>query len=364
MTYSTDLRWRAIVFHYLYSLNTKTITALLGCSERSIRNWINMFEKSGNVEPLQRRNRKTRWPQEVLSFVETYTKEHPCFYIEELQHNLKQNFPHVGNFSVSTICRALRFDLKLSRKILTKRAKESSQQEIVEYVYRLRYYYQRPDQLVFVDETSKDGRSAVRRFAWSKIGTPAIVSLSFSRGKRISTLAAVSSEGFFGWESIEGTFDRIKFHQVMITKILPHLNPYPLPRSILILDNAKIHMYQELVDSVNSVGAILVLLPPYCPQFNPIELCFSLLKRWINKNANMVFPKFPEQVMNIALRACTKVDWMRKGINANDLYPENGRGILERENTKLFQKNGDLLKLFNHCGYGPSDLRKESFDLE
>jgi hypothetical protein len=68
--------------------------------------------------------------------------------------------------------------------------------------------------------------------------------------------------------------------------------------------------------------------------------------------------------MNIALRACTKVDWMRKGINANDLYPENGRGILERENTKLFQKNGDLLKLFNHCGYGPSDLRKESFDLE
>jgi transposase len=86
MTYSTDLRWRAIVFHYLYSLNTKTITALLGCSEWSIRNWINMFEKSGNVEPLQRRNR-TRWPQEVLSFVETYTKEHPCFYIEEL-HNL------------------------------------------------------------------------------------------------------------------------------------------------------------------------------------------------------------------------------------------------------------------------------------
>jgi hypothetical protein len=85
----------------------------------------------------------------------------------------------------------LRFDCGLSRKVLTKRARESSEKEILEFVYRLKLFYQRSNQLVFVDETSKDGRSANRRFAWSKIGVPAIVKCPFERGKRISMLAAM-----------------------------------------------------------------------------------------------------------------------------------------------------------------------------
>ncbi|OWZ05072.1 Transposase, partial [Phytophthora megakarya] len=34
------------------------------------------------------------------------------------------------------------------------------------------------------------------------------------------------------------TFTRIEFHNTLATKIAPYLNPWPLPRSIVIMDNA------------------------------------------------------------------------------------------------------------------------------
>jgi hypothetical protein len=78
-----------------------------------------------------------------------------------MQSELWSKFEHVTNFSVSTICRALRFDLSLTRKVLTKRARESAPRERREYAARLLPFYGGPDQLVFVDETSKDGRFVV-----------------------------------------------------------------------------------------------------------------------------------------------------------------------------------------------------------
>ncbi|EGZ30770.1 hypothetical protein PHYSODRAFT_468806, partial [Phytophthora sojae] len=74
---------------------------------------------------------------------------------------------------------------------------------------------------------------------------PAIVSLPFTRGERRSVLAAFDVGAFFAWESTTGTFDRLAFHEAFRTKNAPYINPWPLPRSIVILDNAKIHMYRE-----------------------------------------------------------------------------------------------------------------------
>ena len=91
---------------------------------------------------------------------------------------------------------------------------------------------------------SKDGRSALRKDAYSNRGTRAIVTLPFSRGKRVSAVAGFGYRGFLGWGFTEGTYTRRSFYQVFKAKILPHLNPWPLPNSILILDNAKIHMFR------------------------------------------------------------------------------------------------------------------------
>ena len=158
MTYSSDLRWRAIVLSFICGVELDLVSNALGVSETSIKRWYQHFESNGDTSCPKATRKTARWSPEVLAFVESYVKEHPCFYIEELQERLIKQFPLQRNVSTSTICRALRFDLGLTRKVLTKCARERAPQEIKDFVFRLKPFYFGQEQLVFMDETSKDGR--------------------------------------------------------------------------------------------------------------------------------------------------------------------------------------------------------------
>ena len=291
--FSDDIRWRIVSLIHIYDLNTAFISDLFGPKPRSIRRWYKRFIATGDVADVPRINKQSRWPSAVLQSVEKYVKGHPTFYIEELQDYLCSHHPEVRNNSISTICRALNFDMQLTRKVLTKAAREAAPEEIRIYYAKLRAIYSFPEQLVFIDETSKDGRDAFRRYARSTKGTKAVAQVPFSRGNRVSVMAALDHRGFLSWKCTQGTFTRKEFHEVFAEKVIPHLNPWPLPRSIVIMDNAKIHMFEELQNSIHQTGARLLFLPPYSPELNPIEVCFGQLKRWIRKHANLVFPLYP-----------------------------------------------------------------------
>ena len=47
------------------------------------------------------------------------------------------------------------------------------------------------------------------------------------------------------------------------------LQPFPLPRSVLVLDNCSIHKNQEFLDIIEEIGAMILWLPPLSPDFNP-----------------------------------------------------------------------------------------------
>ena len=190
----------------------------------------------------------------------------PAFFLEELQQELRRTFSDLNKISVPTICCAFRHDLKISRKVLGKEAREVRSKEISDFKYRLNPLYLYTEQLVFVDETSKDSRSSFRRYAWSAIGTPAQVNLPFSRGKRVLTLSVFNHTGFFAWGFTPDSFTRHTFRDTFEKHILPHFNPWLLSNSIVIIDNARIHMYQEFLDMDATRGALVVFLPPFCAQ--------------------------------------------------------------------------------------------------
>jgi transposase len=319
------------VLYCMHGMSLKDVSVLLGPSTDSIKSWVALFNRTGSVLPVEGRTRENRWPRFVYDFIEAYVDDHPCFFIEELKQAVALQFPDLHNISTPTICRALRIDLNLTRKKLEKRARESQPLERADFKRRLSPWYYYPEQLVFLDETSKDGRSSLRRYAWSSKGTPAIVELPFSRGKRVSAIAAFSYTGFIGWEFTEGTFTRLSFHSAFVSKILPHLNPWPLPNSLLIIDNAKIHMYKELQDAVESRGAKIFFLPPYSPQLNPIEVAFGLVKKWIEKNANLSFHHNPEECLDLAFKSVG-----------------NGESFIS-------------INLYQHCGYEMGNLKDDLF---
>ncbi|DBA01531.1 TPA: hypothetical protein N0F65_004881, partial [Lagenidium giganteum] len=128
----------------------------------------------------RRRTAQSRYPQEVLQFISEYVAANP---------------------SQSTLLRVLKFELKLSRKVLERRAREAVPGEILAYQAKLQSFYSYPEQLIFIDETSKNGTDCVRRYAWAARGARAIVRTPFSRGKRVSILAACDLSGFLCWKT-------------------------------------------------------------------------------------------------------------------------------------------------------------------
>ena len=56
------------------------------------------------------------------------------------------------------------------------------------------------------------------------------------------------------------------------------MKSYPAKHSVLVMDNARIHHNDDLVAAVEEIGGRVLYLPPYSPDFNPIETAFSVLK--------------------------------------------------------------------------------------
>ncbi|KAF9013575.1 hypothetical protein BDZ89DRAFT_901729, partial [Hymenopellis radicata] len=57
-------------------------------------------------------------------------------------------------------------------------------------------------------------------------------------------------DGIFAARVVEGSFDRERFIRYLRDDVLPQMNRYPAPRSVLLVDNARIHHSPEIIDLV------------------------------------------------------------------------------------------------------------------
>ena len=76
------------------------------------------------------------------------------------------------------------------------------------------------DQLIFIDEPSKDERTLTRLYGYSSINTRAKKSVVFIRGKRYTILPALSLEGFITVNIMEGSCDKERFQTFVLTQLV------------------------------------------------------------------------------------------------------------------------------------------------
>ncbi|KUF98289.1 hypothetical protein AM587_10003264 [Phytophthora nicotianae] len=119
---------------------------------------------------------------------------------------------------------------------------------VANYKAKLHAIYSNPQQLMFIDETSKDGRHAYRRYGWSARNTKCIVKLPFSRGKRRSIFAAVDHTGFVAWVTTEGTYSTWSHTNATLRSLLlrqvPFWSRYHVPQFNLHADGPRTERYQ------------------------------------------------------------------------------------------------------------------------
>ena len=132
-----------------------------------------------------------------------------------------------------------------------------------------------PERLVFLDETwAKTNMTRPR--GRSLEGTRLIAKVPHGHWKTTTFLAALRSTGLTAPLVIDGPVNG----DIFLAYVEQHLVPTLKAGDIVIMDNLSSHKRAGVREAIESVGASLVYLPPYSPDFNPIELLFSKFK-WL-----------------------------------------------------------------------------------
>jgi len=77
--------------------------------------------------------------------------------------------------------------------------------------------------------------------------------------------------------SVEGAGDTDAFEAFVEQVCIPALQP----GDVVLLDNLKVHQVSNIKQAVSNRGGEVIFLPPYSPDFSPIEPCWSKLKTFL-----------------------------------------------------------------------------------
>lgn len=130
----------------------------------------------------------------------------------------------------------------------------------------------------FLDEAGSH-LAMTRLFGRAARGERVIETVPQNYGENVTMLASLSLAGVSAAMTINGAVDAIVF-KVYVEQVLgPTLNA----GDVVVMDNLPAHKVAGIKELIESRGAQLIYLPPYSPDLNPIEKCWSKIKTYLRK---------------------------------------------------------------------------------
>jgi transposase len=156
--------------------------------------------------------------------------------------------------------------------------------------------------LKFLDESGTH-LGFTRRFGRARPGQRVVEGTPGNAGPHYTLLAALSTQGVQAPWLLEGAMDGAAF-EVYVERVL-----VPTLRSgdIVLMDNLSFHKAPRIRTLIESVGARLEFLPPYSPDLNPIELCWSKIKTALRASKARTFEALLD-ALDDAFGSVTKQD--------------------------------------------------------
>jgi transposase len=159
-----------------------------------------------------------------------------------------------------------------------------------------------PERLVFVDESSTH-IALTRLYGWAPHDQRARGSAPRNHGHNITLVAALAPDGLRVPWLIEGAMETATFEWYIAEQLGPTLRP----GQVVVLDNLSVHKAASIQQALAARGCELLFLPPYSPDFTPIEQAFSKLKA-ILRGLGARTKEALEQAAGLAIAAITRED--------------------------------------------------------
>ncbi|WP_157886575.1 IS630 family transposase [Acetobacter ascendens] len=276
---SADLRRRTIAA-VASGMTRRAAAVRFGVSSSSVIRWVAEWQASGRDHALKqggdrRSHRIEAWSTFLLAAIETKAD----ISLVELAETLAAE--HGVRFAPSTIWRCLdRHDMTNQKK--TAHASEQTRPDVAQQ--REAWFDSQPDldptRLIFIDETAVSTKMARLR-GRSQRGTRCRMSVPHGHWKTTTFIGGLRLSGMTAPMMLDGPMTGEWFAAYTRKVLVPTLSP----GDVVILDNLPAHKGAVAREAVEAVGARLLFLPPYSPDFNPIENIFAKMKAWIRRVA-------------------------------------------------------------------------------
>nr|WRJ70061.1 putative transposase [Oceanusvirus sp.] len=260
--YSAEVKHRAVIHYLNFFRSIRKVSKLYKCSKSSLSRWINqtLYHKIPS-----RRNRNST-VDAIKQAVSCILSSQPFCTMREVVQKLKSDGVNVSSSTAWRASKKANFTRKRVRPRFS--PKEASPQQAASFMAEL----EDAKENISVDETCVYFNDSPR-YGYSLKGQRCYHRPKGPRrtGKVTLVMAISESRGVIGHKVVEGSFDSKGFAAFIASLEIGE-------GSSIILDNAACHRTRHVRDTATHKGVKLLFIPPYSPEFNPIENAFSVLK--------------------------------------------------------------------------------------
>ena len=129
----------------------------------------------------------------------------------------------------------------------------------------------------------------------AKRGERCVASLPYGHWKTTTFTAGLRQNGMVAPMVLDGPMNGDAFRAYVEQVLVPELSE----GDVVIMDNLPAHKVTGIRKAIENAGAKLLYLPPYSPDFNPIEMAFSKLKALLRKAAARTINELWEIIGNL-----------------------------------------------------------------
>ena len=156
--------------------------------------------------------------------------------------------------------------------------------------------------LVIIDEIGSN-LDLTPTHAWARLGERALASIPRNTPLNTTTIASLSHHGMGPALIVNGGVDRLIFETYLEQVLAPTLHE----GQVVLVDNASAHTSPRAQAIMAACGCRLRYLPPYSPDYSPIELAFAQIKAALRRAAARTSDKL-EQAIATALQEISAAD--------------------------------------------------------
>jgi len=272
---SQDLRERIIAAVDHHEGSRRAIARRFQVDVSCITRLLQLRRRTGSLQPRPHGGGKpSKLDCDGLERLRRLVEERPGATLEEMRRRLGLRG------SIMVVWRGLQ-KLGVTRKKKTRHADERDRPEVREKRRRFRRKVKpiKAKRLVFVDETGVT-TAMTPTYARAPRGERAVDSAPASWDS-ITAVAAVAVDGVRAPLAFPGATNEAAFQTYVDEVLVPALHR----GDVVVFDNLAAHLKPAVTEAIERVGASVLPLPPYSPDFNPIEQMFSKVKEFLRRAA-------------------------------------------------------------------------------